>query len=109
MSETVAEAAETASVALIVEPFAEAFEVSFDSPLGNRIRTTPSQNAIRTKNIMVLPFEFPLSPYPLGSPLLFIPRATVTGTLENGVRLKGTFSRVIEAKAIRFFRKVEVF
>jgi hypothetical protein len=56
ISDTVAEAADTASVALIAEPGAEADEVSFEPPLGKSIRTTPSQNATRNKNIMVLPF-----------------------------------------------------
>src|SRR5262249_24954104 len=74
MSETVAEAADTASVALTAEPCA-ALGVSFAPPLGNNTRTTPNQNATRNKKIMVLPFCMPsLSLVPEATAFVF-PRA----------------------------------
>lgn len=103
MSDTVAEAAETASVALIAEPCVVAFEVSRAPPLGNKTRTTPSQNATLTKNIMVLSStSSPLPRSPEITPVS-IPRGTVAGTFENRVRLTPTFLRFIDANAIRFF------
>jgi len=53
MSDTVAEAAETDSFALMANPCPEAGEVSFAPPLGKSTRTTPNQNVIRSKNIIV--------------------------------------------------------
>jgi hypothetical protein len=66
ISDTVAEAAETASLVLIAELCPEAAGVSFAPPLGRSTRTTPNQNAILNKNIMfvalfVLPPNNPLS------------------------------------------------
>jgi hypothetical protein len=92
MSDTVALAADTASMALTcVALFSE-------RPVGSRMRTMHSQNAMRMRKNMV-----PCSPWLVG-----LSRTSLAAGLENAVRPARLFLSIFETNAICLFRKFEM-
>jgi hypothetical protein len=69
-----------------------------DEPLGNRISTRPSQNAMRNRKNMT-----PTSP----ATKLAARVGNLAGTIEGGVRSVGAFLRIIEENTPQIFKQLE--
>jgi hypothetical protein len=103
MSETVADAAETAPIAPTSALGAAA--VCLAPPLGNRTSTTLSQKAIRIRKNMVLPFSFFPLPHPHAC--FYSPTVTIGATFENAVRRAMQLLRKLAANSSRILLKLE--